>query len=175
MKKAKKTAFSGIMAALSVVILLLGSILDVLDMSVAAIASFVTALVFIELRGNYPWLVYTVTAALSLILLPNKFGVLLYICFFGYYPMLKFLFDSKLKLAPVRMLCKFAVFLIGMASMVLLYVKLFSGVVFADTGKNIVVLTAVLCAATFFVYDLALGKLIIIYELKWRKYIQKYL
>ena len=174
MKTVKKTALAGLFSALSVVILLLGSIIDVLDMSVAAIASFIVALILIELKGKYPWLVYAVVSVLSTILLPNKFGVLLYVCFFGWYPMLKFVLDSKLKNAALRALCKFAAFALGTASMLLLYVKLFSGVIFEE-GQNLIALTVILSVLAFFVYDLALGRLLLLYCVKWRKYIEKYL
>ena len=80
---------AAVVSALGVVILTLGSFIEVLDLSVAVIASLLVAFAVIELGGKYPYLVYVVTALLSMLLLPVKTAPLAYLLFMGYYPILK--------------------------------------------------------------------------------------
>lgn len=87
-RRTKCLTVSALLAALGVVILALGSLLDTLDLSVAALASFFCIYAVIELRGWYPWAIWAVTAGLSLLLLPQKSPALFYL-FLGIYPMFK--------------------------------------------------------------------------------------
>ena len=77
------------LSALGVVVLYLGAIIEVLDLSLAALAPVLVIYVAIELGGSWPWLVYLVTGLLSLLLLPQKFGAVVYLLFTGFYPMVK--------------------------------------------------------------------------------------
>ena len=66
--------------------LYLGSMVEVLDISMAVIASLICVFAVIEYGKGYPWLIFSVTAILSLLLLPNKFPAVVYGCFMGFYP-----------------------------------------------------------------------------------------
>ena len=85
----KKIAFSSILCAISVVILFLGSVIEVIDITTAAFASFVVVTAMIEFGSYYPVLIFFSTSVLSFLLLPNKTVAFMYILFFGYYPILK--------------------------------------------------------------------------------------
>lgn len=87
-RRTKCLTVSALMAALGVVILALGSLLDSLDLSVAALASFFCVYAVIEMRGGYPYMVWIVTAGLAFLLLPQKSPALFYL-FLGLYPILK--------------------------------------------------------------------------------------
>ena len=89
MKKTKVVAENGLLAALSIIILLLGSIIEALDMSCAAIAGFAVLAVRVRWGRNAAVSLYAVTAVLSLALLPNKIPALLYVFYGGLYPILK--------------------------------------------------------------------------------------
>lgn len=91
-KHTLRLTLSAMLAALGVAVLALGSLFDVLDLSVAAIASFFCVYAVLELRGPYPWMIWAVTATLSLLLLPQKTAALFYL-FLGHYPMLKALLE----------------------------------------------------------------------------------
>lgn len=72
MKNTKKLVFSAILSALAVVFMYIGALFDVLDLSVAALASMCVALVLAELGARWAFLVYAVAAVLSFLLLPVK-------------------------------------------------------------------------------------------------------
>jgi hypothetical protein len=73
--------------------MLLGSIITVLDLTMVAIASLLIMLSVIEIGGGYPYLIWLVTGVLSMLLLPDKFGALLYLLFGGIYPIFKEMFE----------------------------------------------------------------------------------
>lgn len=89
MKRAKRLALCSLFCALSVVILYLGSLIGVLDLSACALTCFLGVILVIEYGGFWPWLVYIATGVLALLLLPDKSCVLLYVTLAGAYPMVK--------------------------------------------------------------------------------------
>ena len=89
MKKTRVIAENGLLAALSIIILLLGSLIEALDLSSAAIAGFAVLAVRARWGRNSAIGLYAVTAALSLMVLPNKIPALLYVFYGGLYPILK--------------------------------------------------------------------------------------
>lgn len=97
-------------AALGVVTLTLGAVVQVLDLSVAVIASLFVVFAVIELGGKYPYLVYAVTALLAMLLLPVKSAPLIYLCFTGYYPIIKSKLEKRCVRAPLCWLLKILIF-----------------------------------------------------------------
>lgn len=93
MKNTKKLTLSAILAALSVVLLLVGTLLSVVDLCMLLLTSFVVLFAMMAVSGGYPWLLYAVTGVLSLLLVPDKLIPLAYLAFAGLYPLLKFRLD----------------------------------------------------------------------------------
>lgn len=88
-KQIAKTSLSSVFTALTVVFILLGSILEVLDLTVAALCSLISYISILEIKGKYPLLIYFASSVLCIILCPLSSAMLYYIFFFGYYPILK--------------------------------------------------------------------------------------
>lgn len=153
------------LAALGVVILYLGSLVEILDLSMAAIASLLCIFAVIEYGGSAPWLVFGVTAVLSLVLLPQKTPAVMYACFFGFYPILKERFE-KMRTA-VCWVCKEAVFNVSLVVIFLCFK--FLTVAYADIPTVMLVVAAVLCEVIFVIYDIALSRLISFYVYSLRK------
>lgn len=95
MRHTKKITLSALFSALGVVILLLASVLQVADLAVSMLASFLIMLALIELGQSYAVMIYLGTSFLSLAFLPNKFIAAIYLAFTGLYPLLKRLFDGR--------------------------------------------------------------------------------
>ncbi len=89
MRKAKLTAFSGMLVALSVVLMALVTVLPVL-MYVLPVVTGLIVLIVADV-GSKKWAlsVFFATSLLSLILLTDKESVLTYVLFFGYYPLVR--------------------------------------------------------------------------------------
>ena len=88
-------AVCAMLSALGVVLLYLGSFVEIMDMAMAAIASFAVIITVIEYGKGAPWAVYGVTSILSLILLPQKTPAAFYALFFGFYPIIKEKIERK--------------------------------------------------------------------------------
>ncbi len=97
MKKTKILSLAALCASLGVIFLYLGSMLDILDMSAAILASFLVLFCVLELGYGYAGMVYLVISVLSLLLLPNKSPAILFVGLFGYVPISKFFFEKKMK------------------------------------------------------------------------------
>ncbi len=164
MKKSKKIALAAILSALGVLILLLGSILTVLDLTMVALASLLIMLAVIEIGGGYPYLIWLVTGILALMLLPDKFSALLYLLFGGIFPILKAMFE-RLHYA-VSWILKFSYFN-AMLSVLILFVIFIFHLPETDLGFNLPVY--LVCNAVFVLYDIATTQLVTFYLIKMRK------
>ena len=161
--KTRLLALCSLMSALGVIILYLGAIIEVLDLSMAVIASLFVIIAVIELGGAYPWLIYAVTSTLSILLLPNKFGAVVYLAFAGFYPIIK----EKLERAAgvLCLVMKFAVFNLCLLAAYGV-IKLASLTLTFEFALWIIAITLNLL---FVLYDIALTRLIGAYIYVWRK------
>ena len=87
------------LAALSVVVLFIGTVTGVMDLTGICVASAFTAIAVVELGGAYPWLIWAVVSVISFILLPDKSIAAAYALFGGVYPMLKLYFERLGRIA----------------------------------------------------------------------------
>ena len=157
-------ALCALLSALGVILLYLGALIEVIDLSMAVLASLAIIVLVIEQGGIYPWLIYAVTSVLSLLLVPNKSPTIVYAFFAGFYPILK----EKIEKIPsnlLRFMIKLAVF---NASMVLMWfvARMFLGEL--TFGVHIA-LILLLLNAVFVFYDYALSVMITAYLRVWRK------
>lgn len=164
-RKTKNLATAAILSALGVVILFMGSIIQVLDLSMAVIASIIIIYAMIELRGAWPYLIFAVTSLLSMFLLPDKFVGVVYLGLAGYYPILKFHFEKKLPLIA-EWIAKLVVFNIALTAVIFVSVHLLH-LPGDEIGFGWVIY--LLGNAVFVIYDLALTNLISFYFFKLRK------
>ncbi len=103
-------AFDSVMAALGVVLLYIGSIFEIADLAAATVASLGVVVVMVEYKQRDAWMVYAVTAAISVMLMPGKYATLAYLLFMGYYPILKGYID-RLRSGIVRWTLKIIIFI----------------------------------------------------------------
>ena len=87
-KQVKYLTVSAMLAALGVILLSLGALVEVLDISVAVIASLLVVYAVIEMGGAYPWMIWLVTSIVGYLLMP-KTPVLFFALFFGFSPIVK--------------------------------------------------------------------------------------
>lgn len=179
-QKTKKLTLSAIMAAMGVVMLTLGSLIEVLDLSMGAIASMLCIIAVIELGGAYPWLIYAVTSILSVILYPAGTACWFYLVFFGFYPIIKEKIEKLI--TPIAWTLKLAVFNVSAIIYILVAYFIFFGgaasgsflqwvnTFFGGYGSGIAIAIAIYVAlnVVFVVYDIALTRIISFYLVKLR-------
>ena len=163
-KTTRKLAAAALLAALGTALLAVGALVDVLDLSMAAIASLTVVFAVIELRGPYPYLVYAVTALLALLVLPAKTPGIIYALFAGYYPVVKAVFERHFP-RPVAWLFKILLFNAALALSVFLAVRFFPASGSVERWHYWLLLIG---TPIFILYDYALTKLITAYLLRWR-------
>lgn len=163
----KQLTFCSMLVALGVIFLGIGALLEVLDISMAVIASFCVIIAVIECGKATPWTVYAAISVLSLLLIPNKLPAIFFTLFFGFYPIIKEKLERKNKI--ISWILKEIIFNICLALIMLLYIFLF----FESTGISIpmpwlIVAAVILCKFVFVMYDIALTRIITFYVIKLR-------
>lgn len=166
LKKTRALTLAAMLVALGVVLLGLGALIEVLDLSMAALASFLVVFAVIELGGAYPYLIYAATGLLSVLLLPAKTPALIYLLFAGYYPILKAVFEKKLPRVPAY-ICKVLVFNAGLALAVFLALRFFAPS--AQSAFSWQYWLLLIGTPVFLLYDVALTRLITFYLFRLRQ------
>ncbi len=174
MKKTAVIAFSGIAAAISVIFLSLGSVIWVFSY-IMPIATGLFMIVLTDLFDRKTgFLTYLCVSVLSLILLNDKESALMYIMFFGYYPILKEKFD-RIKPKSLQIIAKLLLFnsSIIIAELICVYVFL---IPFDDfLGKWGIVILLAMANILFLVYEKLFSALVLLYQNKLKKRITKHL
>mgnify|MGYP004460924793 FL=1 len=77
------------MIALGVIFLYIGSLIDTLNIIMAAGASLLCVMAVVDYGPGYAFMLYAGTGLAALLLLPEKFTPAVYLLLIGYYPMVK--------------------------------------------------------------------------------------
>ncbi len=180
MKQSGKVALGGMLIALSVVILV-PSALEAFVYTLPAMASMLTMLAVIELDKKWAVGVYAATSILGLLLVPNKEAVVLYVAFFGYYPIVKSILESKLP-RWAEYILKFLIFNVSVVLAYVVMIKVFGmpydklmGIE-GETGfiaDYIVPIMLVLGNIVFIVFDIAITRIVTVYLRVWQKRFRK--
>lgn len=163
MKKRKRTsviAYCATLSALSTVLLGVGSLISVMDLTCAVLAAMSIVFVVCELGRLSALAVYAVVSLLALVLLPDRSSAIMFAGFFGYYPILKSIFETKLKRRPICIAAKFLSFTAVLAAELYVTVKLFTPEL---PGSWYIPTLALLAEVTFVIYDIALSRVIAYY------------
>lgn len=162
MKQTVKITFCGIIAALSAVFMLL-YYFPYLTYAVPAVAGLLIMITVIE--AGYKWALGAYIAASVLVFLfAEPEGKLLYICFFGYYPILKAVFDRR-KSRALEWILKLAVFNAAIITVYFVLARAFGVSVeeFGEFGKYSEYIFLLLGNAVFVFYDIAVSRMAAVY------------
>ena len=166
----KRLTVSAMLVAIGVIFLGIGALIDVLDISMAVIASLSVIIAIIEYGKGTPWMVYAAISVLSFLLIPNKLPSIFFALFFGFYPIIKEKLERKNTI--VRWILKELIFNVCLTAIILIYFLLF----FQGLNLNvplslpwIIAIAVLLCEGIFILYDIALTKIITFYVIHLRK------
>ena len=123
-KEIKLISLSAVFTALIVAFNMIGTFIDILDFTTAAICSFAVLIVMLEAKKKYAFMVYLASGILSALLVPLSTATLYYIAFFGFYPLVRH-YTAKLHKTLRKAVC-FAIFNILMALIMLLFKAVFA-------------------------------------------------
>lgn len=163
-------ALGGTLAALAVVVMLLGGIIPVGTYCCPILASLLLIPVLDACGTKLAWAWYGAVAILAALLCPDKETAAVFV-FFGYYPICKPYLDRLPR--PLRRLCKALLFNLSVVVMyaLLIYVLGMSalGEEFRQAGAVMLILLLVLGNVTFVLVDVLAGRLTLLYQTKKKK------
>lgn len=156
--KSLRVALGGIVAALCIVIMFLTGVLPALYIAAPMAAGLLMIILVEEVSVGWAWLTYLAVSLLSLIVTFDKEAALMFILFFGYYPMLRLNLE-KIRAKPLKTLCKFAVFNLFLALDFVMTVYVLGLPTFEDTSPVMYALLLVGFNLVFRIYDRVLAQM----------------
>lgn len=174
MKTAVKAAAAGVSAAVCVVLMFLGGMLYIFTYAVPMILGVLMTAVKKTFSASCALCVYFAVSALSFILVPEKEMVLMYVLFFGWYPLAAGRL-SHIRPKLVSYAVKLILFAVCIAAVEFIAFYVF-GIPFFEDGvfsAAMLALFAVLMCAAFVLYDLMLSKFLLLYEKRLESRVMK--
>ncbi len=174
MKNTKKITFCAIMSALAAVIMLV-SYFPYFTYAVPALAGLCVMVVVIEIGCKWAFFTYLTSAFLAFLFAETE-SKLIYICFFGFYPIIKCLVE-KLGKPVTEWILKLLTFNACVVSLYFIFAEVLM-LSFDDMGKLAeygAVILLILGNIVFVVYDFAVSRLSFTYYDRFHSKIQKLL
>lgn len=169
-----KVALGGVIAALSLLLMLAAGVTTSLVYAIPMITGAFLMVLVIEFGAGFAGLEYLAISIISMLLLGNKEAAIMYVAFFGYYPIIKSFIERHLgKL--FGWIIKYIIFNISMVAAYFVVSKIFM-ITFDDMemfGKYAMLVLLAAGNALFVLYDIMLTRLVTIYIYRWQKYIKR--
>ena len=170
-KKSQKVALCGMVAALCTLLMFMTGVFPFATYAMPCLAGLLMITVAVETGASWAFTLYAAVSILSMILTPDKEAMLMFVMFFGHYPITKFWLE-KIKFKPLSLLLKLAVFnaCVVLAYMIIIFVFQMPDILteFGDFGKYSVLILLGLGNLLFFVYDFALAQIMKVYVYVFR-------
>ena len=168
MKQTKRMAMCGMMAALSVVLMVLGGALG-LGMYISPLLAGLCLIPIGNAYGKkYQMILWLAVSVLSLILVPNIEESLMYLCLFGCYPILRPYFQKLPKV--LRFIAKLLFFTVVFTALQLLITLVLVPEVM---GTGMMLTLIALADVTLLLYDFVLPRIEWIMEKKFGKQMKR--
>ncbi len=175
MKQSSKCAIGGIVAALSLVMMISVAIIPFLTYALPAAAGILILLVVIAIDNKWAFGVYAAVSILAMLLVADKEVSVMYAAFFGYYPIVKSIFEKRLP-KVLSFILKVLLFISTMLVSYYLMIKLMGLEIneLEEFGMMAVPMLIGMGLVAFIFYDFVLSRLVLIYNSKWKKYFHRY-
>lgn len=172
MNRTKRMALGGLLAALAVVLLLVGGIFPFATFAAPVFAGVFLMPIAVEATAKTALIAYLAVSVLSFLMVPDREMVLFFIFLFGYYPILQPTL-AKIKNRILRGGTKLLLFNAAIAAVYGVLLFLFASAElaqeFAEASPVFWVVILLVANLTFFVYDIMVNRLRIVYIHKFRK------
>jgi hypothetical protein len=158
-----KVSLGGIVSSICLFAMFLTGIMPLFVYALPAAAGTLMIIIVIEISRSWAFVTYISVGLLSLLITPDKEAAILFILFFGYYPIMKSLLE-KLKSKLIEIVSKLAIFNCGIvaAYFLLIHVMGMAEVLenLGEYGEYGAYILLAVGNAIFVVYDIALTQLI---------------
>ena len=161
------------MVALGTAVMLLGAVIEVLDLTVCALASMLVVFVYLEIGSYFPWLVWVCTTLATALIYPGSVIGVEYAFIFGLYPLIKAYIE---RLPRWSWLIIKLVYINAVIWGMFCVCELLLGIPFFDEGGEILaIVTYVLMNVAFIAYDYFIIVMVKVYLAKFRPQFKKIL
>lgn len=161
-RKSTQVAIGGMASALCLLLMFMTGMIPFATFALPAMAGIVLIAVLVEMGRPTAALVYTAVSLLSLFMCPDKEAAMMFIGFFGFYPVVKDLLD-RIKPKLLRCIVKFAVFNAAIIASYWVIINLFGLDDIMEEmgafGSLTLLVTWLMGCAVFVVFDVALGRI----------------
>ena len=165
-RQSTKMAVCGMLAALSVALMLAGGLIPIATYAAPIFSSILLLPIMIEYGKRTAWTAFGAVSLISLVMGLDKEAAFFYV-FLGYYPILKWDIDKRIRRRPVRILVKLALFTLATVLMyaILGFLLHMDAVVaeFREMGAVLLVLFMALLDFCMLIFDRLIMALTIIY------------
>lgn len=160
-----RLAFCGMLTALAVAVMLCTYLIPAATYALPATAGVILIAAVIEIGASWAWPVYVASSVLSFLLAADKEAAVIYVLFFGYYPIVKALIERRKLKRGVTVLLKALVF---NAAMVLyffaaLYILAIPRESFYFFGVYMPYAFLIFGNILFFLYDYTVSGMVMLY------------
>ncbi len=169
-----KVALGGVTAAVSLLLMILSGVIISLEYAIPMMTGALLMMLVVEFGKGFAFLIYIAVGIISLLILGNKEPAVMYLMFFGYYPIIKSILEKKFN----GLLCwifKYLIFNAAMISSYFVVTKIFmiSFDDFKEFGRFALLVFLLAGNVLFLMYDILLTRLVSIYIYKWQKHIRR--
>lgn len=165
-----KMALGGIFSALAVVAMLISYIVPTATYACPALAGIMLIPIVVEIGKSWAVCAYAAVSLLSFFLIADKEMAVCFVAFFGFYPIIKAVFEQHLR-PFLCWVCKIAAFSVSMTAVFFLSIYLL-GVPkdsFTLFGVYLPWVLLIIGILVFVIYDIAVTRVIGAYINVWRK------
>ena len=173
MSQTKKITLSAMMVALGTAFMIIGAVIEVLDLTVCALASMLVVFIFLEIGSYYPWLVWVCTSLATGLLYPASLIWVEYALIFGVYPLIKAYIEKLPRWSWIIVKLVYANAVIW--ALFFICEKLLGVPLFTDEARWMRILTYILTNVAFLAYDLFITVMVRFYYDKLRPRFKKLL
>ncbi len=166
-QKSYQVALGGIISAFCLMSMFLTGVFPLLYLTLPMIAGILLLIVVMEVGIEWAWVTYTAISLLSLFVTYDKEAALIFILFFGSFPLIRYYLE-KLHCKPLKILLKLCIFNFSM--MIYFYVNTYLFGMqemleeFQEYGKHAGKIILLLLNPFFLMYDTSLDGLCVFYR-----------
>lgn len=157
-RRSYRVALGGIVSALCIVLMFLTGVIPALYIAAPMAAGVLMIILVEEVSVGWGWLTYIAVSLLALIVTFDKEAALMFILFFGYFPILRRNFE-RIRIKPLRLLGKLMLFNVFLVLDWWLTVYVLGLPSFEDTAPYMYVILVIAANGMFLFYDKLLSRM----------------
>ena len=153
-----RVALGGIVAGLCIMIMFLSGVIPALYICAPMFAGLLMIILAEEVSSGWAWLTYIAVSLLSLFVMFDKEAALMFILFYGYYPILRRTVE-KIRSKILKWIVKYAIFNLFLAADIFLTTWLLGLPTYKEYGRGMLIATIVMFNFVFYFYDRILSQM----------------